>query len=103
MLRVCNELKIVETLFFNMYNLSAILCKVCLGFLARKDRRATMFLVLRCVTGLPLHMPFSNNFQPSLYHVYHIRGWSDKYLASPPDGVTIARRVYYRVELLVDD
>jgi len=26
-----------------------------------------------------------------------IRGQSDKYLASPPDGVTIAREIYYRV------
>ncbi len=30
--------------------------------------------------------------------VIDIRGWSDKYLASPPDGVTIAKRVYYSVE-----
>jgi len=27
----------------------------------------------------------------------NIRGQSDKYLASPPDGVTIAREIYYRV------
>jgi len=26
-----------------------------------------------------------------------LRGQSDKYLASPPDGVTIAREIYYRV------
>ena len=26
-----------------------------------------------------------------------IRGWSDKYLAPPPDGATIAREIYYRV------
>jgi len=26
-----------------------------------------------------------------------IRGQSDKYLASPPDGVTIAREIYFRV------
>jgi len=26
-----------------------------------------------------------------------IRGQSDNYLASPPDGVTIAREIYYRV------
>jgi len=29
----------------------------------------------------------------------HLRGQSDKYLASSPDGVTIAREIYYRVAL----
>ena len=28
---------------------------------------------------------------------HHIRGQSDKYLASPPEGATIARETYYRV------
>ncbi len=40
--------------------------------------------------------------ETSLNTVVHenvkVRGWSDKYLASPPDGVTIARRVYCCVE-----
>jgi len=27
----------------------------------------------------------------------NIRGQSDKYLVSPPDGVTIAREIYYRI------
>jgi len=31
-----------------------------------------------------------------------LRGQSNKYLASPPDGVTIAREMYYRVVILVD-
>jgi len=31
------------------------------------------------------------------YAVVVLRGQSDKYLASPPDGVTIARKIYYRV------
>ena len=26
-----------------------------------------------------------------------IRGWSDKYLTSPPEGATIAKEIYYRV------
>jgi len=26
-----------------------------------------------------------------------VRGQSDKYLASPPDGVTIAREIFYRI------
>ena len=29
--------------------------------------------------------------------IVHIRGWFDKYLASPLKGVTIAREIYYRV------
>ena len=27
----------------------------------------------------------------------YIRGWFDKYLASPPDGASIAREIYYRI------
>jgi len=32
----------------------------------------------------------------------HVRRQSDKYLASTPDGVTIAREIYYRVVCSVD-
>ena len=28
---------------------------------------------------------------------FPLRGQSDKYLASPPDGATIAREIYYRI------
>ncbi len=45
-----------------------------------------------------LHMRNSCRHVPEIFSILYLRGWSDKYLSSPPDGVTIARRVCYRVE-----
>ncbi len=61
---------------------------------------------VRCVEGTPdknwRRTSLYNNFQfllyPDVVFLSNVRGLSDKYLASPPDDVTIARRVYYRVE-----
>ena len=33
----------------------------------------------------------------TIHDCSHLRGRSDKYLASPPEGATIARQIYYRV------
>ncbi len=62
----------------------------------------TSYLILH----LTLHLTLPYTFLYLTFgHTLHLtilllklQGWSDKYLASPPDSVTIARRVYYCVE-----
>jgi len=49
-----------------------------------------LYVEIPCLTTHTLFKFLDNRF-------LYLRGQSDKYLASPPDGVTIAREIYYRV------